>query len=186
MHLPSTASNQLVSEGKVTHGLHCHCKIKLARGKSQTITDPALCQFHGYIRTTTKETLGRDKSSAPCPYRGWIEYWIEYKVMFLSNRVPGEQHQNPSSLRVISTILNSFSLYSIPDFSNPLVEDYEFSSAAVLCKKHSQNYLPVTWKQSQDNWPTTSLRENTLKKNLSMVSLVLGYNFRSSTTKNYL
>lgn len=159
-------------------------KIKLARGKSQTVTDPALWQFHGHIRTTTKETLGRDKSSVPCPCRGWREY----KVVFHSNRVPAEQlHQNPSSLRVISTILkNSFSLYSIPDFSNPLVEDYEFSSATVLCKKHFQTYLPVTWKQSQDNWPTISLRENTLIKNLSMVSLVLGYNFRSSTTKNYL
>lgn len=80
-------------------------------------------------------------------------------------RRTSQLHQNPSSLGVISTILkNSFSLYSIPDFSSPLLEDYTFSSAAVLCQKLSQTYLPVTWKQSQDNWPTISFRKNTGKK----------------------
>lgn len=58
------------------------------------------------------------------------------------------QHETPRktgtseslySPRVIRTILkNSFSLYRKADFSNPLVEDYEFSLAAVL----SKNPLP--------------------------------------------
>lgn len=86
------------------------------------------------VRTTMKETLYRYLR---------VQYHVltsvEYSTKSCFTARDSQVHQNPSSPRVIRTILkNSFSLYRKADFSNPLVEDYEFSLAAVL----SKNPLP--------------------------------------------